>query len=217
MINGHDYWRRTSSPTATPTAAARSTPASSGRIGPADAKLPAAQAPTYATAARCSAPAPRTRSSGAPTTTATAPAPALSVSASVTHAGQPVTFDASASQGANLAYSWSFGDGHTASGAVVSHAFSSAGSFTVTLTVQDSQTEYAATQQQTEVVHPEPVATFEVTPQPGERRRQSRSTPAPRRAPRHSRATAGRSATARRRAAAAPCTPTPRRAATRSH
>src|SRR5207249_9422008 len=35
-------------------------------------------------------------------------------------------------------YSWMFGDGQTASGATVTHAYSTAGSFTVTLTLTDA-------------------------------------------------------------------------------
>ncbi|WP_456486561.1 NosD domain-containing protein, partial [Candidatus Alkanophaga liquidiphilum] len=51
---------------------------------------------------------------------------------------QSVTFDASSSydpDGTIVSYEWDFGDGTTASGVVVTHAYSAAGSYTVTLTV----------------------------------------------------------------------------------
>ncbi len=55
----------------------------------------------------------------------------------------PVIFDASASSdpdsGDTLTYSWSFGDGASGTGVSVSHTFENAGSYTVTLTVTDSQ------------------------------------------------------------------------------
>ncbi len=51
-----------------------------------------------------------------------------------------LTFDASGSSdtdGTIVSYSWTFGDGATASGAVVTHAFADAGTYTVGLTVTD--------------------------------------------------------------------------------
>ncbi|RLE41413.1 hypothetical protein DRJ19_05910, partial [Candidatus Woesearchaeota archaeon] len=53
---------------------------------------------------------------------------------------QSVTFDASSSydpDGNITKYEWDFGDGETASGKIVTHAYSDAGSYTVTLTVTD--------------------------------------------------------------------------------
>ena len=53
---------------------------------------------------------------------------------------QPVTFDASFSydpDGTIVSYEWDFGDGATASGVVVTHAYSAAGNYTVTLAVTD--------------------------------------------------------------------------------
>ncbi len=57
-------------------------------------------------------------------------------------AGRAVYFDGSGSSdpdGYIISYSWSFGDGSTKSGASVSHAFSAAGTYTVTLTVKDDR------------------------------------------------------------------------------
>ncbi|MGC9530335.1 MAG: PKD domain-containing protein [Candidatus Bipolaricaulaceae bacterium] len=56
--------------------------------------------------------------------------------------GQNVSFDASASadpDGTIASYQWSFGDGGSASGPTASHAYGSAGTYTVTLTVRDNQ------------------------------------------------------------------------------
>jgi len=53
---------------------------------------------------------------------------------------QTVTFDASTSydpDGTIVSYEWDFGDGMTASGEVVTHAYSFAGKYTVTLTITD--------------------------------------------------------------------------------
>jgi hypothetical protein len=55
--------------------------------------------------------------------------------------GQSLTFDASGScddDGTTLTYGWDFGDGYTDAGEVVSHAYESGGSYTVELTVLDS-------------------------------------------------------------------------------
>src|SRR5437660_330700 len=50
-----------------------------------------------------------------------------------------ITFTgSSAGGGTPYTYSWMFGDGQTASGATVTHAYSTAGSFTVTLTLTDA-------------------------------------------------------------------------------
>jgi PKD repeat protein len=55
-------------------------------------------------------------------------------------AGQPVAFDGSASSdvsGSIVAWSWSFGDGTFGSGPQVSHTYTTAGTYTVSLTVTD--------------------------------------------------------------------------------
>src|SRR5436309_2750679 len=71
------------------------------------------------------------------------PPPSLTASfvysPSTPQVGQQVTFTASVSGGtAPYTDSWSFGDGSTGTGPSVTHTYSSAGSFTVTLTVKDS-------------------------------------------------------------------------------
>lgn len=70
--------------------------------------------------------------------------PQAAVSASPTSGTVPliVSFDAGAStdpDGDALAYSWDFGDGTTATGEVVQHTYTQAGSFTVVLTVTDGE------------------------------------------------------------------------------
>jgi large repetitive protein len=48
-------------------------------------------------------------------------------------------FDASGSTGALTSYVWSFGDGTTASGLAPTHAYSTGGTYSATLTVTDSR------------------------------------------------------------------------------
>ena len=58
------------------------------------------------------------------------------------HVNQEITFDASSSydpDGEIVRYSWDFGDGNTAEGEVVTHAYTGAGEYTVTLTVTDNE------------------------------------------------------------------------------
>ncbi|MDD9941194.1 MAG: PKD domain-containing protein [Myxococcales bacterium] len=59
---------------------------------------------------------------------------------SVAVAGEPIELDGSASYDPNdriVSYTWDFGDGNQATGAVVSHIYSSVGIYTVSLTVTD--------------------------------------------------------------------------------
>ncbi|MEM9921029.1 MAG: PKD domain-containing protein, partial [Bacteroidota bacterium] len=61
----------------------------------------------------------------------------------------PVRFDASTSTDADgdaLTFQWAFGDGNTATGETVNHAYQSAGTYTVTLTVSDQQDQSTASQ-----------------------------------------------------------------------
>jgi PKD repeat protein len=59
-----------------------------------------------------------------------------------TQAGAPLTFSSTGSNdpdGSITQYSWSFGDGGSATGQFPSHTYASTGTFTVTLTVTDNQ------------------------------------------------------------------------------
>jgi len=71
-----------------------------------------------------------------------APAAAFSVD-HTTSEGEVITFDASSTKDTTtdlplLTYSWAFGDGATASGVKVTHAYADEGSYTATLTVKDN-------------------------------------------------------------------------------
>ena len=57
-------------------------------------------------------------------------------------AGEPITFSQSGSydpEGSSLLFNWDFGDGSTGTGAVPSHTYASAGTYTLTLTVNDGE------------------------------------------------------------------------------
>jgi len=79
-------------------------------------------------------------------------------------AGQAVSFTGSASGGVSpYSYSWSFGDGGTASGSAVSHTFQSAGTYTVSLTINDSAGQIAKSSQ-TITVNTRPSASISYSP-----------------------------------------------------
>jgi PKD repeat protein len=49
--------------------------------------------------------------------------------------GTPITFNGTASSGSITTYLWSFGDGFTGQGSMISHAYATAGTYSVTLTL----------------------------------------------------------------------------------
>ena len=72
---------------------------------------------------------------------------------------QQITFTASASGGtAPFTYNWTFGDGSATTGSIVTHTYSSAGTFSVVLTVKDSGSpqQTASSQQSVTVSSPAP-------------------------------------------------------------
>jgi PKD repeat protein len=59
--------------------------------------------------------------------------------------GEGLTFDASQSfdpEGTALSWAWNFGDGTTTTGEVVTHSYTQAGQFTLTLVVTDATGQY---------------------------------------------------------------------------
>ncbi len=94
---------------------------------------------------------------------ATSPPAALSASFTIDPAapvvGTSVSFSGSASGGASpYTYSWDFGDGSTGTGSNVTHTYSLAGTFPVSLTVKDSSSPQltATSQQSVTVSNPPP-------------------------------------------------------------
>lgn len=87
---------------------------------------------------------------------AATPTASFTFSPSTVSANLPVTFDASASTpgtGATniTSYAWAFGDGQTATGKTVTHAFASQNTFSVVLTVTNDRALSASTTQQVTV------------------------------------------------------------------
>lgn len=78
--------------------------------------------------------------------------------------GQVVVFDGSASSGQApiVSWRWDFGDGITASGVIVQHTYTSAGTFTVRLTVTDQRGQTGSTTGQIHIL-PLPSPTAEPT------------------------------------------------------
>ncbi|MEM3874827.1 MAG: PKD domain-containing protein [Candidatus Bathyarchaeia archaeon] len=88
---------------------------------------------------------------------------------SIPKVGETVTFDASASTangGTIVDYAWNFGDGSIAHGKIVTHSYSSPGTYTVTLNVTDSNGLWNIEQKQITVVQPHgPKADFKAVPE----------------------------------------------------
>jgi len=81
---------------------------------------------------------------------------------------QPTQFHAVAAQGTSLTYTWDFGDGTQATGQNVTHAFSSYGSTTVTLSAIDPIKQSATSTRQIQVMPPLPQASFLATQDPND-------------------------------------------------
>ena len=84
---------------------------------------------------------PPTPEVGSPSLPIATPAPvAVIIAPAAGTVATAITFDGSTSQpsGSITLYSWDFGDGLTGEGATISHAYTTAGAYTVTLTVTDS-------------------------------------------------------------------------------
>ena len=82
---------------------------------------------------------------------------------------EPITFDASTSTpngGTIVKYKWDFGDDGTATGQIVTHAYTNPGTYTVTLNVTDSEGLGDTQEKQLQVVQPHgPTAEFTITPE----------------------------------------------------
>ena len=76
------------------------------------------------------------------------PPPPTTLKASFTYScdGLTCAFDGSGSTGAITGYGWAFGDGGSGSGAITTHMYGGAGSYTVTLTVTDGSATDATSQ-----------------------------------------------------------------------
>lgn len=95
------------------------------------------------------------------------PVAAFTTSEPVGKAGTPLTFNAGVSSdpdGDSLSYAWSFGDGSTASGVVVSHVFAVPGQYLVTLVVSDPYTSSFASAYIPVTVPKSPVAVISWSP-----------------------------------------------------
>ncbi len=88
----------------------------------------------------------------------------LNATPTPTDVGLPESFWSTVSGGSGTyTYAWSFGDSASATGATASHAYSAAGSYTVTLWVNDTSGG-SVKQQMTLVVNPDPSATASASP-----------------------------------------------------
>ncbi|MCW3995393.1 MAG: S8 family serine peptidase [Candidatus Bathyarchaeota archaeon] len=79
--------------------------------------------------------------------------------------GSKVTFDASASTDSSgiISYTWDFGDGSQGSGVIATHTYSTSGTYTAKLTVQDAAGN-TATAQVNVIIEPAPTPTPNPTP-----------------------------------------------------
>lgn len=84
------------------------------------------------------------------------------ISAAPYHSGDSIDFNANG-QGRDLTYSWDFGDGETAVGQNASHAYSSTGSFTVTVEAVDPVGQAGRSSTSIVVQTALPVASFTAT------------------------------------------------------
>lgn len=86
--------------------------------------------------------------------------PTATISAAATATtGESVSFDGTGSadpDGTLVDYAWEFGDGTTGTGALVTHVYSEAGTYVVTLSVTDDDGATASATQSLEVAAPEP-------------------------------------------------------------
>ena len=103
----------------------------------------------------------------------TPPTPAFTLTPVAPEANQSVRFDASRTTDEGVVcqdactYGWNFGDGSTASGRIVNHTFTTARSYTVTLTVTDRAGATASTAQAVTVADvPAPSVTLSLAPDP---------------------------------------------------
>jgi PKD repeat protein len=98
------------------------------------------------------------------------PTASFTVSPGSAGVGESVFFNASASQASPgrvlVDYEWTFGDGGRGGGRTTSHAYSAAGSYTVTLTVRDDIGKTGTTSQQVLVGTGAPTAVFSISPNP---------------------------------------------------
>ncbi len=99
-----------------------------------------------------------------PSPTNRAPIAAFTISSNPSTVGTTLNFNASTSSdpdGNVLTYAWNFGDSSTAIGVTSSHAFATAGSFTVILTVSDGKLSTPITQNLT--INPAPLSFGKIT------------------------------------------------------
>jgi PKD repeat protein len=91
------------------------------------------------------------------------PVASFTESAHTVNTDETIFFDATASydpDGTIVKYQWNFGDGTTATGVTVSHAYADNGSYTVTLTVTDNDGATDSADDTKTVVNTPPVASF---------------------------------------------------------